>query len=196
MSESTSRSRIKTSTEHLVYETPWINLYYDDITHPNGEPGKYAWVRNQTGRGAAMTIPVTPSGKYLLIQVYRHPTKRYFWEFPAGLIEEGESPLEAGRRELIEETGITPVHVELLGSQIPVSGYSGDIFHSLVAAIPEITLDDVTLQTEESIVDARLLSQNELIEMLNSEELGEGVTLTCLARYWMTSQLKTGAREA
>jgi 8-oxo-dGTP pyrophosphatase MutT (NUDIX family) len=182
------------STEHLVYETPWIDLYYDDITHPNGESGNYAWVKSHSGNGAVMTIPVTPSGKILLVRVYRHPIKRYLWEFPAGIMDAGESPEETGRRELIEETGVTPTTVELLGSQTPIAGYVGYAFHSLVAEIPEITIDDVTLQREESIADARLLYRRELIEMLDAEEIGEGVTLTCLARYWMWQELKTKAR--
>jgi hypothetical protein len=90
---------IKLGVERLVYETPWIDLYYDDITHPNGKAGNYAWVQSHSGNGAVMTIPVTPSGKFLLIKVYHHPFKRYLWEFPAGVMEDGESPEEAGRRD-------------------------------------------------------------------------------------------------
>ena len=170
--------------EHLVYETPWLDLYYDDFEHFDGSPGKYAWVKIHSGDGAVMTIPVTPSERYLLIRVYRHPVKRYLWEFPAGLIENGETPMEAGWRELIEETGITPDSIELLGSHTPVGGFGGDIFHSALAVIPEIEVGDVNLQAEEGIVDAKLLNRQELIAMIGSEEVGDGVMLTCLARYW------------
>ncbi|MBN4064618.1 NUDIX hydrolase [Dehalococcoides mccartyi] len=177
--------------EHHVFETPWLNFFYDDIVHPDGRPGKYAWVRSHSGNGAVMTIPVTPSEKYLMIKVYRHPSKRFLWEFPAGLMEQGETPIEAGQRELLEETGLVPNKMTMLGTQTPVAGYVGDYFHSLVAAIPEISIDDVTVQGEEGIVDARLFSRSELIEFLNQEEVGDGVTLTCLARYWMWQELNT-----
>jgi ADP-ribose pyrophosphatase len=196
MSESNDTPRIETSEEHLVYETPWLDFYYDDITHPDGTPGNYSWVRSHSRNGAVMTIPVTPSGKYLLVKSYRHPVKRYLWEFPAGVMDDGESPIETGRRELIEETGIIPTNVELLGSQTPVAGYVGYAFHSLLAEIPEITIDDVVLQTEEGIVEARLLSREELVDLLASEEVGEGVTLTCLARYWMWQELSARNGEA
>jgi ADP-ribose pyrophosphatase len=188
--------RYEPSEEHLVYETPWLDFYYDDITHPTGDSGKYAWIRSRSGLGAVMTIPVTPSEKYLLIKVYRHPSKRHLWEFPAGVMEQGESPVESGRRELIKETGVTPTEVKLLGSQIPVAGFVGHVFHSLVAEIPEINLDDVTLQSEEGIVDVCLLSRNELINLFNTEEVGEGVTLTCLAHYWMWQERKRSNGEA
>ena len=138
-----------------------------------------------------MTIPVTPSGNYLLIKVYRQPTKRYLWEFPAGVMDDGESPLEAAHRELAEETGVTATRIELLGSQTPVAGYAGNIFHSFVAEIPEISLDDVNLQADEGIVDSKLLSRREWIVLIDREEVGDGVMLTCLARYWMRQELET-----
>ena len=52
--------------ENLVYETPWIDFYYDDITHADGRSGKYAWVRTHSGNGAVtvsythLTLPTTP----------------------------------------------------------------------------------------------------------------------------------------
>ncbi len=183
------------SVERLVYQTPWIDFFYDDITHHDGTPGKYAWVRNHSGNGAVTTIPVTPSERYLLIKIYRHPIKRYLWEFPAGLVEPGESPEETGRRELAEETGITAERVELLGSQTPVGGYSGDVFHSVLAEIPEISLNDVVLQSEEQIVDAKLLTRGELTAMLKKQEVGDGNTFTCLAHYWMWQDRQAGSHQ-
>lgn len=41
------------------------------------------------------------------------------WQFPQGGINRGESPLEAMYRELAEETGLAPEHVEVLGSTAP-----------------------------------------------------------------------------
>jgi len=179
--------------EHLVYETPWLDFYYDDIVHPNGDTGKYAWIKSHSGNGAVKVVPVTPSEKFLLIKVYRHPSKRYLWEFPAGVMEDGETPEQTATRELVEETGITPDSIELLGSQIPIAGITGLPFHSLLAEIPEISFDDVVLQGEEGIVDAKLLTRAEL---LSSEEVGDGVTLACVARYWMRQELKANDGEA
>ncbi|MDA1280285.1 MAG: NUDIX hydrolase [Chloroflexi bacterium] len=181
--------RLQPDGEHLVYESPWLDVYHDDIVHPDGKPGSHVWVKGHSGNGAVMTIPVTPSGQYLLIRVYRHPIKRHLWEFPAGLIEDGESALEAGRRELVEETGVTPTDLVLLGSQVPIAGYVADIFHSVLAEIPEISIDDVRIQVDEGITEARLLSRRELVRLIGNGEIGDGVTLTCLARYWAYHEL-------
>ena len=186
---------LENNRENLVYETPWIDFYYDDITHADGRPGKYAWVRTHSGNGAVMTIPVTPSERYLLIKVYRHPVKRYMWEFPAGLIEDGETPEETGTRELLEETGIASVRTKLLGSQTPISGVVGDTFHSVLAEIPEIEPGDLKLQGAEGIVDAKLVTRSQVAALAASQEIEDGVTLMCLARYWAYKESDQGSGE-
>lgn len=52
---------------------------------------------------SAGVIPVrqTPNGlRILLLRVYR------YWDFPKGQLEEGETPFDAAKREVMEETGI------------------------------------------------------------------------------------------
>jgi ADP-ribose pyrophosphatase len=45
--------------------------------------------------------------KVVLIRQYRYPLGGYVYEFPAGLVEDGEDMQEAGIREMYEETGLT-----------------------------------------------------------------------------------------
>lgn len=45
--------------------------------------------------------------KVVLIRQYRCPLDDYIYEFPAGLVDKGETDREAGVRELKEETGLT-----------------------------------------------------------------------------------------
>jgi ADP-ribose pyrophosphatase len=48
----------------------------------------------------------------LLVRQYRHPAEDYLWELCAGGVDEGESELEAAKRELLEETGYAAEHWE------------------------------------------------------------------------------------
>jgi len=50
-------------------------------------------------------IAVTPDNQVVLIKQYRHGIKSVTLEIPGGTVEPGESPIEAGKRELLEETG-------------------------------------------------------------------------------------------
>ena len=50
--------------------------------------------------------------KVVLIRQYRYPLGGYVYEFPAGLVEDGEDMLEAAIREMYEETGLTFVPKE------------------------------------------------------------------------------------
>ena len=57
--------------------------------------------------------------KVVLIRQYRYPLGGYCYEFPAGLVEDGEDMLDAGIREMYEETGLTFTPVEAGGYSRP-----------------------------------------------------------------------------
>ncbi|HNX04381.1 MAG TPA: NUDIX hydrolase [Opitutales bacterium] len=57
---------------------------------------------------------------YLMVNQYRFGSHTLSWEFPAGCLERGESPLEGAARELAEETGYAPAAVgRIIGSFFP-----------------------------------------------------------------------------
>ena len=65
---------------------------------------------------AAITFPITDRNEVVLVRQYRPPLEMMELGLPAGLVEEGERPEEAARRELTEETGFTGGEWEPLGS--------------------------------------------------------------------------------
>lgn len=50
-------------------------------------------------------IAITDGGDFVLERQYRHGTKTINYELCAGTVEDGEQPIEAAKRELLEETG-------------------------------------------------------------------------------------------
>ncbi|MCA1687370.1 MAG: NUDIX hydrolase, partial [Actinobacteria bacterium] len=65
---------------------------------------------------AAIIFPLTKEDEVVLVRQYRPPLERMELGLPAGLVEEGEKPEAAARRELLEETGYSGGEWEPLGS--------------------------------------------------------------------------------
>lgn len=54
--------------------------------------------------GAVAVLVLDETDRVLMVRQYRHPVRHELWELPAGLLDvDGESPLDAARRELAEE---------------------------------------------------------------------------------------------
>lgn len=73
---------------------------------------------------AVVILATTSDGRYVLTEEYRHPTGRILLSCPGGYIDGEESPLEAAKRELLEETGYQAHSVEIIGSAYPYAGVS------------------------------------------------------------------------
>ena len=75
-----------------------------DLRFSNGVERTYERMK-PSGRHAVMMVPITEQGDLLLVREYAVGTESYELGFPKGLIDQGESPLEAANRELKEEIG-------------------------------------------------------------------------------------------
>ncbi len=83
-------------------------------------------------------VPVTTAGEIVFVRIYRHGVVQTLLETPGGLIDEGELPLAAARRELLEETGCACAELRLIGSGSPdPARLSCRAFYFLVTACVE-----------------------------------------------------------
>ena len=106
--------------------TRFLNFYEVEAIHRDGRVSPYyvASRAKEIDQLKAVTHRNNPDGvilygvygenkdKVVLIRQYRYPLGGYVYEFPAGLVEPGEDMLEAGIREMYEETGLTFTPVE------------------------------------------------------------------------------------
>ena len=97
-----------------LLETPYFNLRSDRLRLPDGSIKEPYYVLERPD--AAIIFPVTPEGEVVLVRQYRPPLERLELGLPAGLVEEGEEPEAAARRELSEETGYGGGEWEPLGA--------------------------------------------------------------------------------
>ena len=88
----------------VIYENPWVNLYVDKVRFPDGRIIEQHHLLDFEKEAVAALVE-NSEGQVLLVHVYRYTTDTIEWEIPAGSVEEGESILEAARREVWEESG-------------------------------------------------------------------------------------------
>jgi len=75
-----------------------------DLRFSNGNEARYERIV-APGHGAVMTIPLITPSQVLMIREYSVGSDRYELVFPKGVIDPGETALEAANRELMEEVG-------------------------------------------------------------------------------------------
>ncbi len=116
-----------------VYTNPWMEVFEDDVIRPDGTNGVYG--KTVFGKSIA-TVVLRPDGNMLLVGQWRYLLDQYTWEVPTGGCNKGEVPLDAAKRELLEEAGITAKQWTPLGTiTIPHIIDEGHLF--LVEVITE-----------------------------------------------------------
>ncbi len=95
----------KKLSEKIIYDNPWINVQEHQVINPSGGKGIYGKVSFKNK--AIGIIPVDEEGNTWLVGQYRYTLEEYSWEIPMGGGPLDEGILEAAKRELKEETGLT-----------------------------------------------------------------------------------------
>ena len=101
-----------TVSSKRVYDNPWITVREDRVVRPDGEPGIYGVVHY---KNLAVGVLALEEDSVYLVGQYRYPLQSYSWEIPEGGCAEGEEPLRAAQRELMEETGLEAECWQTLG---------------------------------------------------------------------------------
>jgi 8-oxo-dGTP pyrophosphatase MutT (NUDIX family) len=94
--------------------------------------------------GAVGVVALDDDGRVLLINQYRHPVQTRLDELPAGLLDvDGEPAIEAAKRELAEEAGVTAATWKVLVDLYPSPGFSTEAIRIFLArGIRHIPEDD------------------------------------------------------
>jgi ADP-ribose pyrophosphatase len=124
--------------ERVVHEQSWTLLKEKSFLDIAGKRRRWTYIERREGRRAAVIVAVTEgSGSLVLIEQYRVPFEAEILEFPAGLIDPGETPGETARRELAEETGYEG-KVLLVGPGVSTTpGLSTEIVHMVYMEVGE-----------------------------------------------------------
>jgi ADP-ribose pyrophosphatase len=130
-------------------------------------------------------VPETPDGHVVMVKQWRHGSRTIELEFPAGLVDPGETPDLAGPRELQEETGFTSSSWETLGSMYPNPAFQQNRSHVLWARDVMPTSSQALDAGED--IDVVMLTRNELRDCFVSGALRNAISQVALFM-WLERQ--------
>jgi len=168
--------KYKVITSKYLFNRPWLTVRLESAELPDGRsvPEYYIleypnWIN---------VIAITDDGRMVMERQYRHAVGKTAYEIPCGVIEKGEEPLEAAKRELMEETGFGGGEWSLLMSGAPNPGSNSNYCFSFLATgvkkIGEQKLDsteDISVYLMEKEYVRELLEKGDIIQILHAAPL-------------------------
>ena len=120
----------RTVGSRTVYRNPWLSVREDRVIRPDGTDGIYGVVEIAPSCGI---VAIGDDGRIALVGQWRYVHGRFSLEIPTGSSEAGETPLDAARRELAEETGLRAARWTALGTVDNSNGVTTDVAHIFLA---------------------------------------------------------------
>lgn len=171
------------SRKNLI-DSAFLQVFADTVKLPNGRIiENYTVVKKHD---VVIIVASTPDQKILAFREYKYAVDQVMKTLPAGHVEDEEDPLNAAKRELLEETGYTSDEFTLCGTlyEYPTK----DIHKVYIVSAKNIQLrGEQSLEDTESIEEMRLVSPQDLQKEI---EKGEWTTTAILAAFMMAGVLK------
>lgn len=176
----------KTLKSEYLIRRPWLTARRDTVELPTGAINDEYYVLEYPDW--INVIAVTREGKMVLVRQYRHALGKTCYEIVAGVIENGEPPLEAAKRELMEETGYGNGSWKELMALSPNSSTCTNITHCYLATDVEKISEQHLDATED--IEVYLLEKEEVRAMLEKGDIRQALMAAPLWRYFAESDLK------
>jgi ADP-ribose pyrophosphatase len=152
------KNKLFTITDELAKDPSGFEIKRYIIRHP----------------GSAVMMAIDDNDRVLLVKQFRLPAAQELWELPAGRLDPGETPLDAAKRELREETGYEAKRWELLVSFWPSPGYVGEKMNLFLAF-------DLTEGEQKPMEDERIevgwFTKEDIGEQIRAGRIQDGKTI-------------------
>jgi ADP-ribose pyrophosphatase len=146
---------------------PWITVHRQQVRLPDGRTVEDYHQINL--RDYVIVVAQTPEGKYLVERQYKHGVGKVSLLLPGGVINDGEQPLPAAKRELLEETGYEANEWRGIGVYVSNANYGCGRAHVYVARNVRKVAEPNSGDLEDMAI--LLMDSSELIEAIRTGEM-------------------------
>ncbi|MCB9766220.1 MAG: NUDIX hydrolase [Alphaproteobacteria bacterium] len=163
-----------------IFQGRVVDLGIETVELPDGRSVELEVIRHP---GAAAVVPLHDDGTVTLIHQLRHAGGGMMVEIPAGLLEEGEIPDLAARRELSEETGLRCERLDTLGTIHTTPGFTDE--RIWIFAATGLTEGEMNLDDDEHLEPMRI-PLDRALDMIDEGDITDAKTicgLTMAARW-------------
>ena len=158
-------------------KNPWWEYTKDTYLHPDGSEGEYYYIHTP---GAAMMIPITDDGKFIMVRQFRYLNQRESLEFIGGGVKPGKSYEESAREEMLEEAGIIAGELIKIGGFNPMAGATDEICNIFVARSLKRTAMKPEISEEFEVLE---LDYNQICGLVKDGTVWDGMTLAAFALF-------------
>lgn len=167
-------TEIEALSTRVVYENKWMTVREDRIRRLSGAEGIYGVVEKPD---FVVILPVQ-DGVIHLVEQFRYPVGKRYWEVPQGSWESSPDadPALVAAGELREETGLRANRMDHVGYLYQAYGFSNQGFHIYLATDFEQDVQD--LDDEEEGLVTSSVSVEEFESMIVSGVIVDGTTVS------------------
>ncbi len=159
------------------YDNPWISLREDAVLNPSGGRGIYGVVHFKNR--AIGVLPLDSQGYTYLVGQWRYALDAYSWELPEGGGPHDEAPLEAAKRELLEETGFRAQDwQEILRMHLSNSVTDEESLIYLATGLEA----GVAMPEDTEELSVKRVKLEEVLRMVLSGEITDSITVAAVLR--------------
>lgn len=173
----------KTINQSIIYKGKIVTLRVDDAQLPNHKLAKREVIVHP---GGVTIAALTDADELLFVRQFRYPYGKVLLEIPAGKLEVGEDPLEAGKRELREETGASAQNYISLGVQYPSPGYCDEVLYLYLAT--DLCFGDAN-PDEDEFLNVEKIPLDKAVEMVLAGEIPDGKSQTIILKIYALRQM-------
>lgn len=174
--------RFEFQEEFLSYQGSRYQMYTRREKLPDGRVVDRDVLRHP---GASVVLPILSDGRIVLIEQHRAALGHNLLEIPAGLIEEGEEPIDCARREIREETGYQANNLTHLIDILPATGFSDERMYIFLGEDLEFVGED---PDEDEWVKVHKVTVDTAKELLEKGEIIDGKTVVALLHWFGDSR--------